>query len=319
MSQIKISVVICTFNGYTRGFLGLALSSVYNQILQPTEVILVDDGSTDKTTTFVSENYVNVKIITKSNAGLPAARNTGVGAAVGDWIAFLDDDDVWYPEKLQSQVFQFCSTPDRNNVIFASRIAIFSSESNTVKLAPPPLHLTKWPSCLISTPVTAPSGVLISRNLIETVGPFNENLAVGEDHEYWSRCIKLGAKVKYSKSVLLGYRNHPLQMTAGKKLLINLIQADRAVNGLLSELTYEQSNTIKWARCLKSYLSLLSKKKFEHANTYFRAARPNTFSGVFTAFIFIGVTLLSGVLPNVLSQFLLNRSLVKLSTGAPIS
>jgi glycosyltransferase involved in cell wall biosynthesis len=96
---MKISVVIPAYNA--AAFLPRSIASVRAQTLQPVEVIVVDDGSTDDTTAVAAG--LGVRVITRTNSGPSAARNTGIQMASGDWIALLDADDRWSPEKLERQ------------------------------------------------------------------------------------------------------------------------------------------------------------------------------------------------------------------------
>jgi len=109
---LKVSVIIPVFNG--ERFIGEAIQSVMDQTYPPLEIIVVDDGSSDKTADIV--RYLSgarpILYRRQSNQGAAAARNAGVSLAQGEWIAFLDADDVWYPEKLAIQVEHFKTYPD---------------------------------------------------------------------------------------------------------------------------------------------------------------------------------------------------------------
>ena len=99
--QSNVSVVIPTFNrGHT---LNRAIDSVLGQTLLPSEIIVIDDGSTDGTEELISKEYSSVSYIKTKNKGVSAARNLGMKAAESDWFAFLDSDDQWLPHKLEKQ------------------------------------------------------------------------------------------------------------------------------------------------------------------------------------------------------------------------
>jgi glycosyltransferase involved in cell wall biosynthesis len=107
---MTITVVIPAYN--TAEYIGRAIDSVLAQTRRPDEIIVVDDGSTDDTSGIVETYGSQVRLIRRENAGVSAARNTGINAATGEWIAFLDGDDEWLKEKLQLQVELLGRNPD---------------------------------------------------------------------------------------------------------------------------------------------------------------------------------------------------------------
>ncbi|MBN1818306.1 MAG: glycosyltransferase family 2 protein [Sedimentisphaerales bacterium] len=109
MNRQTASVVIPAYNA--ADCIGEAIQSVLAQSRSPEEIIVVDDGSTDQTAGVV-RNYPSVRYIHQSNAGAAKARNTGILAATGEWIAFLDADDRWLPDKLQRQLDLVASCPE---------------------------------------------------------------------------------------------------------------------------------------------------------------------------------------------------------------
>lgn len=97
-----VSVVIPAYN--SRALLRTALESVFAQTYNPVEVIVVDDGSTDGTDEWVRAQYPSIKVVRIPNQGPSGARNQGIQLATGDYVAFLDADDVWHPGKLEAQI-----------------------------------------------------------------------------------------------------------------------------------------------------------------------------------------------------------------------
>src|SRR5690348_12724766 len=104
-----ISVIIPTYN-HAR-FLAAAIDSALSQTLKPTEVIVVDDGSTDETSSVLEAFGDKVRVIRQKNHGVAGARNRGAEMAAGEYLAFLDADDVWLPRKLEMQVSRFQAEP----------------------------------------------------------------------------------------------------------------------------------------------------------------------------------------------------------------
>ena len=97
-----VSVVIPAYN--SRELIGTALESVFGQTYSPVEVIVVDDGSTDGTDEWVRAHYPSIQVVRTANQGPSGARNQGIQMASGDYVAFLDADDVWHPGKLEAQI-----------------------------------------------------------------------------------------------------------------------------------------------------------------------------------------------------------------------
>lgn len=105
-----VSVIIPTYNrGY---FISKTIDSVLAQTYRPVEIIVVDDGSSDDTSVVVDKYGSQLRYIYQENAGLASARNTGLAAARGEYIAFQDSDDIWLPWKLQAQVALMRNVPD---------------------------------------------------------------------------------------------------------------------------------------------------------------------------------------------------------------
>ena len=185
MSAITISVVIPTYNrAHT---LPRALDSVLAQTRPAAEIIVVDDGSSDHTESMLRQGYPMVRYLRQSNLGVSAARNTGIQAACGDWIALLDSDDAWLPEKLERQCGAIA---DGCPLVHSDEIWI----RRGVRVNPMKKHAKSggWiyqqclPLCAIS-----PSAALIKRDLFDAIGLFDESLPACEDYDFWLRvCVR---------------------------------------------------------------------------------------------------------------------------------
>ncbi len=180
---MRVTVIIPTHN---RGRLVVrAVESVLAQTYAPHEVIVIDDGSTDHTVGSLARFGDSIRVESRTHAGVSAARNYGAALADGDWVAFLDSDDEWRPEKLERQVALHGERPDLE-VSQTGEIWIRDGvRVNPCKHHAKPqgdIFLASLERCLVS-----PSAVMIRRNLLIGCGGFDESLPVCEDYDLWLR------------------------------------------------------------------------------------------------------------------------------------
>ncbi len=180
---MNISVIIPTYN--RAHVLARAVQSVIDQTLSAQEIIVVDDGSTDNTAELMARQFPQCIYIQQPNLGVSAARNTGIKAANGDWLAFLDSDDEWLPTKLEAQRNLLQQQPDIR-ICHTEEIWIRNGKrvNQMHKHAKSGGHIFQkcLPLCVIS-----PSSVLIQRSLFDEVGLFDEQLPACEDYDLWLR------------------------------------------------------------------------------------------------------------------------------------
>ncbi len=178
-----VSVIVPTHD--RRDFLREALRSVEGQSYPHLEIIVVDDGSTDGTREMIRHEFPAVRYIFQENRGPSAARNAGIRQARGEWLSFLDSDDLWKRRKLERQV-RFLLTHPRYSACYTDEIWI----RRGVRVNPRKIHrkYSGWmfphalPLCIIS-----PSSVILHRRVFETIGLFDEDLPVCEDYDLWIR------------------------------------------------------------------------------------------------------------------------------------
>ena len=178
-----VTVIIPTHNRWP--MLGEAVESVLAQTSPGYELIVVDDGSTDETPLRLRGYGARITVLTRRRRGVAAARNLGASRASGQYLAFLDSDDLWQPNKLQRQLDLMESNP-AVEICQTDEIWI----RNGVRVNPGKKH--RKPSgdvfraslelCLVS-----PSAVMMRRELFERVGGFDESLPVCEDYDLWLR------------------------------------------------------------------------------------------------------------------------------------
>ena len=206
---MNISVIIPTWNRAER--LVNTLQSVFSQSLPPTEVIVVDDGSTDDTREIVRNQFPNVRYLFQQNKGVSSARNTGIKAASGDWIALLDSDDHWQPDKLKQQCEQLCASPDYK-ICHSDEIWIRNGRrvNPMKKHAKQGGHIFRQclPLCVIS-----PSAVLIHRDLFNEVGLFDERLPACEDYDLWLRICALHPVLYIDRPLITKTGGHADQLS----------------------------------------------------------------------------------------------------------
>ena len=206
---MRISVIIPTHNRSL--LLPRALDSVLSQSRQADEVIVVDDGSTDDTAAMLRDRYPRVRYLFQGNRGVSAARNLGIRAATGDWIALLDSDDSWLPDKLERQEVA-CSTQPGYRIVHGEEIWIRDGR----RVNPKRRHDKHggWifnrclPLCVIS-----PSAVMIQRDLLLEVGLFDETLPACEDYDLWLRLCAFHPVLFLKDPVIRKYGGHAGQLS----------------------------------------------------------------------------------------------------------
>lgn len=203
----SVAVVIPTYN-YGR-FLADAIRSVLDQTRPPSEIIVVDDGSTDETPVVVTAFGKEVRYIHQDNAGICATRNRGVSESTSEIIAFLDADDTWEPTNLEKQLARFESDGEIGLVHCAMRefdnetgeTIRFYMEGGEDGVAD---NLLLWEGPVIVGPG---GGVTVSRKAFDHVGGFDTRMKVGEDWDFCYRVARL-FKVAFVTEPLVNYRNH---------------------------------------------------------------------------------------------------------------
>lgn len=194
----RISVVIPAYNA--ANFIARAIASVQAQTLLPNEIIVVDDGSEDHTASLVEELPGNIRLIRQKNGGPASARNHGAKVAEGDWIALLDADDSWLPDKLERQVRYL----EDNEV---GIVHALTDDSDVQKSLPEPIDFAAmWEKNWLVT-----SSVLIRRTAFEAVGRFDEDrtLISVEDYNLWLRMTHAGWKIATVAEALVQYTPAP--------------------------------------------------------------------------------------------------------------
>lgn len=203
----KVSVIIPTYNYGC--FIGEAIKSILTQSFPVYEIVVVDDGSADETEEIVRKFGDKVRYIKQKNSGVCAARNNGVANSSGNFVAFLDADDIWLPEKIEKQISKFQEDSEIGLVHCGMR-EFDEKTGETIKL-----HLEGkegWVAedlLLFEKSVIVGCGgsVMVSRRAFNDVGGFDTRLKNGED---WEFCYRVARKFKvgFVPEPLVNYRNH---------------------------------------------------------------------------------------------------------------
>lgn len=198
MTTPVVSCIIPVLNG--ERYLGAALESVFGQTYGAVEVIVADDGSTDGTRDVVGAFGARVRYLHQANAGHAAARNLGLAAAGGAFVAFLDADDLWHADKLARQMGRFAARPELG--LSVTHVRNFWSPD-----APPPdggIH----PRVLDAVPGYRSVTLLARRRVFQTVGPFDPVLRHGNDTAWFLRAAEHGIVMELLPDVLVLRRLH---------------------------------------------------------------------------------------------------------------
>jgi len=207
--NFSVSVIIPTFNRVE--YLPGALDSVYSQIHPVSEVIVVDDGSTDHTVEKLSPSYPSVQFLRQENQGVSSARNLGIAKASHPWIALLDSDDRWTPQKLERQINHLSQNPSLRAVHTEEKWIRDGKEINI----PASLDKSKeglWERSLEKC-IICPSSVLLHQSVFEETGTFDPSLAICEDYDFWLRLLLTHEIGLIDEPLVHKYGGHPDQLS----------------------------------------------------------------------------------------------------------
>lgn len=220
MSCLKptVSVIIPTYN--CEIYIAETLNSVLHQTFQDLELIVVDDGSTDRTRQIIASYGARVRLIAQTNSGVCAARNRGILEATGQYICLMDHDDYWFPEKLALQLEQMNQHPEVGLVY--STFAWWHPKAEDV-FPDPDFYKDESPASAIDDEFSGwiyhlllldcwvlTSSALIRAEVFNKCGVFDESLPYSEDWDLWLRISREYPFIKLKKTLTL-YRQHPRQ------------------------------------------------------------------------------------------------------------
>jgi glycosyltransferase involved in cell wall biosynthesis len=250
-----VSVIIPTYNG--SAFLRETIDSALAQTYPRVEVVVVDDGSTDSTPDILASYGDRIKAVTQRNAGTSAARNTGICESSGAYIAFLDHDDLWLPEKLAKQVPVLMENANLG-MVYAG-IRFFNHYTGQVTSEHPGMPGLDAHDLLGRTVISLQCSV-IPRSVFDRVGVFDAELKGTDD---WEICIRIANAypILGMTDILVNIRGHADQQG---------IRTDQMYRNSLAVLTKHKS---MHANCEKCRASLKRARDLIEADYYQRQLR----------------------------------------------
>jgi len=257
---MRISVIIPSYNRINT--LIRAVDSVLNQDSEVDEIIVVDDGSTDNTSMHISQTYPGIKLVRQSNQGVSAARNAGIRHASFEWIALLDSDDSWMPDKIFS-IRQAQQNQPAHLLFHSDEIWI----RNGVRVNPMNKHQKSggWifqqclPLCVIS-----PSAAVIHRSLLQSVAYFDETLPACEDYDLWLKICHKFPVAYIDKPLVTKYGGHGDQLS-GRFWGMDRFRI-RSLHRLIQQQELNKEQLVAATSMLASKLQILLNGARKHKN-----------------------------------------------------
>jgi glycosyltransferase involved in cell wall biosynthesis len=238
-----VSVVVPAYN--VSKTIGDTINSILKQTFTDFEVIIINDGSTDNTLEVIDQiRDPRIQVFSYENGGLPEARNRGIDRATGEFITFIDADDLWTPDKLERQVDSLQQNPEAG--LAYSWTCFMDSEGKSFsKDFPYNVEGNVYPRLLVGNFITSGSNVMLRASAIESVGRFDRNLKSIEDWDYWLRVAAQWPFVLVPQYQIL-YRQSATSMASKIDVMekYSLIVIDRAFAKAPPELQFLKPHTL---------------------------------------------------------------------------
>lgn len=219
MSNSLVSIILPAYNA--EQFLNETINSVINQTYPNWELLIINDGSKDNTES-LSKKWVvkdqRIKYISKTNSGVSDTRNTGIENANGEYLFFLDADDVWLPNNIQEKLNQFAS--NRYAAIYSACELINEQSISLNKFLYGSEEIRVEDVLqLKGNYITAPSGLAVKTEVYKLIGGFDIKLSNNADQDFFLRILAGGYHIGYVKEPLWKYRMHNSNMSKNISLL----------------------------------------------------------------------------------------------------
>lgn len=304
-----VSVIMPAYN--VAPYISETLDSIFAQTFPDYEVIVINDGSPDTVELErVLEPYLNrIVYLKQENRGAGSARNAGLRRARGEFVAFLDADDLWLPDYLSEQLAFMRS--DDYDLVYADALLFGRSPlaGRTFMQIAPSNGAVTFQSLINGQCNIITSGVLARRRPILEVGLFDEQLRNSQDFELWVRLVRHGARLNYQRKLLLHYRYHENSLSGDA---LNQIKRELRVLGKIKssyDLTPDEHREVSQAMAAIEMNLELETGKLHLAKGEFQEAR-EAFSKVHAArrsWKLKGVLFLLRISPRLLQRIYLRR------------
>ena len=211
----SFSIIIPVYNA--GAYIESSLASVFAQTYCDFEVIIVDDGSTDDTVDCVNtfSHHAALRYVYQANAGPAAARNTGLDLARGQFIAFLDSDDLWHPRKLEAHWQRMQNAPSLGMSFDWFEVFYERPEANRLSpwFAPPSKVTLGWQDFLLRNWTGTSSTVVVRAECLKGQLRFDARFRTGEDYQLWIAIAQAGWEIGFIPEALTLYRKRPSSLT----------------------------------------------------------------------------------------------------------
>ena len=263
----KVSVIIPAYNAMA--YLPETLESVLKQTLTDFEVLIINDGSKDHIEQWATQvTDPRVKLISQPNQGVCVARNTGIAQAQGEYVAFLDADDLWDSTKIEKQVRCLEEQPEVG-LVYTWTILITEKGEATEVLVASHAEGNVWEQLLVQDMMSNCSSAMVRRSCFETVGGFDPNFSYCADRDMW---VRIAARYPFAvvKEPLTLYRRHSSSMSKNqKKTLQDLRQViEKTFQSVPLELLYLRNQTYGWMNLFAAWGSLETEMNYREAIDY---------------------------------------------------
>lgn len=266
----KVSVVIPAHNAMK--YLPATMESVLQQTLTDIEVLIINDGSSDNIIEWAAQiTDPRVKLITQENQGISGARNTGIANASGEYIAFIDADDLWLPNKLDKQVQALDNYPAAG-LVYTWTAWTDEHGKPTGVIVSSDLEGKVWEQIVVNDKISNGSSAMVRRVCFAQVGVFDCELSGCADRDMW---IRLAANYEFAvvKEPLTLYRRHPSSMSQNQqKMLLDIRRVfEKTFTSVPTELLYLRNRSYGWVNLYLAW-TCMDQKNYQEAIKYRRQA-----------------------------------------------